>query len=124
MTIIDIIKPVIMKRISLVLIIALAAGFAVTPRSKTAPAKDKPDAEEIKLELKEPDKVDRDDKRDDHFDDADSNGVNDQREDDFRNIKELKSKHKDKDRDKNRDKDKEPVIKLPEIKIAPKKKTR
>lgn len=124
MNIIDIIKPVIMKRISLVLVIALAAGFAVTPRSKTTPVKDKPDAKEIKIELKEPDKVDKGDKRDDHFDDADSNGVNDQREDDFRNIKELKSKHKDKDRDKDRDKEKEPAIRLPEIKIAPKKKTR
>jgi len=122
MSIIDILKPAAMKRITFLFIIALVAAFAVNPRPKTPAAKDKPDAAVVKTELKEPDKVDKNDKNDDRFHDADSNGVNDQREDDFKNIKELKSKHKDKDRD--HDEDKGSGIKLPEIKINLKKKSR
>lgn len=122
MIIIDILKPTIMKRIAFLFIIALVAAFAVNPRPKTPVAKDKSDAAEVKTELKEAEKVDKNDKNDDRFHDADSNGVNDQREDDFKNIKELKSKHKDKDQ--SRDKDKDAGIKLPEIKINLKKKSR
>lgn len=122
MPVIAILKNLTMKpRTLFLLIIMLTAVFAINPKSKKVMTGDKAGVTEVKV----PDKVDRDDKNGDRFQDADSNGVNDQREDDFKNIKELKSKHKDQRRDQNnKDDDSHQKIKLPEIKINLKKKTR
>lgn len=112
-----------MKRIIPLMMAVCALAFAVSPKPKTGNTKTTPEKEKIKIEFVKPEKVDRNDKNNDLYIDADSNGVNDQREDDFKNIKELKTKHKDKDT-KDRGKEKGEGLKQPEIKIKLKKPTR
>jgi hypothetical protein len=67
--------------------------FAVktVPRSRQASDSETPARVEVVQSSK--DKKD-DDTRKDRFQDADSNGVNDQREDDFQKIKLLRTKHR------------------------------
>lgn len=124
MSVIAILKYLTMKpRLLVLLMIMLTVVFAVNPKSKKVITGDQTGVTEVKV--LNPDKIDRDDKNDDRFQDADSNGVNDQREDDFKNIKELKSKYKDRHRDQdNKDDDRNQKVKPPEIKINLKKKTR
>lgn len=120
-----IIKREIMKRITILIMLAWAMTFAVTPKPKSDKDQTKTDKEKIKIEFVKPEKVDKNDTNSDHFNDPDSNGVNDQREDDYKSIKELKSKHKDDD--KNRDdkgKTKATETKPPAVKINLKKPTR
>jgi hypothetical protein len=120
-----IIKREIMKRITILIMLAWAMTFAVTPKPKTDNNQTKTDKEKIKIEFVKPEKVDKNDNNSDHFNDPDSNGVNDQREDDYKNIKELKSKHKNDDKARvDKGKTKIPESKPPAVKINLKKPTR
>jgi hypothetical protein len=76
-----------MKRITILIMLAWAMTFAVTPKPKTDNNQTKTDKEKIKIEFVKPEKVDKNDNNSDHFNDPDSNGVNDQREDEYKNIK-------------------------------------
>jgi hypothetical protein len=114
-----------MKRITIVIMLAWVMTFAVTPKPKSDKEQTNADKEKIKIEFVKPDKVDKNDNNSDHFNDPDSNGVNDQREDDYKIIKELKSKHKDDEKIRD-DKVKPKVIetKPPAVKKNLKKSTR
>jgi len=67
--------------------------FAVKTVPRSDEARDTKSPTRIEVVQSTRDKKD-DDTRKDRFQDADSNGVNDQREDDFRKIKLLRTKHK------------------------------
>lgn len=97
---ISIIKGVKMKRFIIFIFIA-SLLFAVKPVPR-AKKKDDDKKSKVKIETvverKNEEKNDNKDKKEkekDHFKDADSNSVNDQREDDLQKIKLLKTKHKD-----------------------------
>ena len=90
-----------MKRLMILILIA-GLMFAVKPvprkdHNKESKQKSKFSIESVIKGLKKIVDKKGDKEKDDHFQDADSNGVNDQREDDFQKIKQLKTKHKDKD---------------------------
>lgn len=120
-----IIKSAIMKRITILIMTAWVLTFAVTSKPKSDKTQTTTDKEKIKIEFVKPEKVDKNDNNSDHFNDPDSNGVNDQRENDLKIIKELKSKHKDDDKVRD-DKVKTKAVetKPPAVKINLKKPTR
>lgn len=117
-----IIKREIMKRIAILIMAAWVLSFAVTPKPKSDKTPTTTDKEKIKIEFVKPEKVDKNDNNSDHFNDPDSNGVNDQRENDLKNIKELKSKHKDEDKaTDDKTKTKAAETKTPAVRVNPKK---
>lgn len=81
-----------MKKV-IVLLCFASFLFAVRTVPRSNEASDTKSPTRIEVVQSTRDKKD-DDTRKDRFQDADSNGVNDQREDDFRKIKLLRTKHK------------------------------
>jgi hypothetical protein len=81
-----------MKRM-IVLLCFVTILFAVRTVPRTGAKSDEETPARIEVVQSRSDTQD-DDTRKDRFQDADSNGVNDQREDDFQRIKLLKTKHK------------------------------
>jgi hypothetical protein len=71
--------------------------FAITPVPRNSKAADNPSSVGKTVVANNDNKDDKkdDDKDKDKFKDDNKNGVNDQREEDFQKIKELKTKHKD-----------------------------
>jgi hypothetical protein len=111
---------IIKKGITMLIMAAWVLTFAVTPKPKSDKTQTTAEKDKIKIEFVKPEKVDKNDNNSDHFNDPDSNGVNDQRENDLKNIKELKSKHKDNEpapKDKGAVKETEPKPALPKIKL-------
>lgn len=94
-----------MKRMALLSIIFISISFAVKPVSKSTDKENKVDTERPReiIQIEKADNAERKETeekvftnhREDRFEDADSNNVNDQREDDLLKIKQLKTKFKD-----------------------------
>jgi hypothetical protein len=89
-----------MKKLIMLIFVA-SLMFAITPVPRTQKSNtDKESKTKVEKIVKEQNKKQNENKdkkviKKDHFKDSDSNGVNDQREDDFQKIKELKTKFKD-----------------------------
>jgi hypothetical protein len=79
-----------------VFLAGLMFGITPVPRNNKSTGKTTTNTKVIANNNKTDDKKSDDkEKEKDRFKDADKNGVNDQREDDFQKIKEMKTKHKD-----------------------------
>ncbi len=87
------------KFVFLILIASLLFAVKRVPRTEgtndEAKSKVKVETVQHKENKKQTDSKERIDKKKDHFKDADSDGINDQREDDFQKIKQLKKKPRD-----------------------------